>query len=457
MLRTVPFLLAAAAAAQLAAGDAPRPDVIVVLLDDVSEDALRLYGGAAAMPNLERMAAEGLHVRTAWACPLCGPTRMALFTGLYAPRTGAFTNSNPTVPLDAPRSRSFPRVLAKHGYRTGWFGKTHFMEDPAATGFRTSLTCRSWPGYDGPKQDADANEHSMYAASWYWHPGLVHDGKGVPTTAEDFGPELETDALVKFIGAGAEPYLAMWTTNLPHLERIPGGKGWRRVDVPRIDANGRRVPGAREPGTLVSNLAYVDHCLGRIRAAVEAAGRAERTVIIVLGDNGTAGPEARDKNRTEDQRAVQVPFVVWAPGFAKGARGEQTHLIDVSDIAPTCLELAGTPAKSREGLDGHSFAPLITGAAYTPREHILSFCYDRVWIRDARWLLDGRGRLLDTSRPGSGDEPFAAAGDDAEAGAARARFRAIEQALPIDRSSAAWKSSVKTSPYPPREKAGATP
>ena len=93
------------------------------------------------------------------------------------------------------------KVLQSAGYATAMFGKSHFSNNPHVDlGFDEYCIARFWPGYDGPPQaPAAKGKASMYAVQWYWHPGLVADGRGVPARPDDFGPDLEVDRIRNFI------------------------------------------------------------------------------------------------------------------------------------------------------------------------------------------------------------------------------------------------------------------
>jgi arylsulfatase A-like enzyme len=85
------------------------------------------------------------------------------------------------------------------------------------------------------------------------------------------------------------------------------------------------------------------------------------------------------------------------------------ELVDLSDVLPTVAELAGAALPDDHPIDGHSFAPLLKGEPFTPREWIYAYVGDRRTVRTKRWMLEDNsprhfGRLYDCgdSRDGSG-------------------------------------------------------
>ncbi len=396
----------------------PRPNIILVLADDLSARDLALYGGPIRTPNLDRMARLGVAFRDAWSAPLCGPSRAILHTGKYPHHQGYYENQiTPKVPFfrDA-RHLPLLKMAAGAGYATGMFGKIHHGGDPAEYGAQEHCLARYWEGYDGPFQKKTEPRGGMYAISWYWHPGVVVNGVGLPTGPEDFGPEIECDHLLRFIDRNRDrPFFAYWPSNLPHMAHDPKADRWYYTDVPELDAGDRRT-GRRVKGSLASTVAYLDAQIGRILAHLERSGIADRTVLIFTADNGTADG---DKGSYDRDFAIRVPFV--ASGGPVRPIGESRALVDFTDIWPTVADLVGHDGAANA--DGKSVAPLLLGQPFVPRETIRMAMGDGRWIRDADWLLDGRGRFWDTRGAPSQDayRDVSQSGDP-EVAAARERF-----------------------------------
>ena len=412
-----------------------RPNVIFILADDVSARELSIYDGDIPMPNLDRMAEQGVQFHTAWAAPKCAPTRAVLMTGKYPYNTGYWNNSgqnmaDPSTPFfEDERHLPLLEMARQAGYTTGWFGKIHNgePEDMKALGVDTYLTYRRWPGYEGPLQKkGPQHADHMYGVSWYWYPGIIVDGEGLPTTPEQFGPDLELDYLLDFVAENRDrPFVAYWPSNLPHKAYDPETGKWYYTDVPELDAEGNWT-GGKVPGSLEATMHYFDFLLGRLNAALKKEGLADNTVVFFAGDNGTAG---KDKGLYDGDRALRVPFVV---GGGPVARQGLTHtLIDFTDIWPTVARLTGYDGPMNT--DGYGFAPLLLGEPYEPRGFCRMAMHNARWMRTQKWLLDGRGHLYDVEGAQSREDYVDVTGsDDPEVRVARRRLQAhLDKFMPL--------------------------
>jgi arylsulfatase A-like enzyme len=161
-MRTRAFGLALAAivtAASFAAADSKKPNIVFILADDLGYTDLACYGSQYyETPNLDRLAAQGLKFTHGYTCgPNCQPTRAALMTGQYGPRTGIYTvggtdrfdtSSRPLVPVPNvteldPAKVTVAESLKKAGYATAMFGKWHLGQGdshhPSAQGFDEAI------------------------------------------------------------------------------------------------------------------------------------------------------------------------------------------------------------------------------------------------------------------------------------------------------------------------------
>lgn len=434
----VPLLLTPLTVLQAADVAKPvnRPNIIFILADDVSARDLSLYGGPVEMPVLDRLAKQGIQFNNAWSAPLCGPTRAMLHTGKYPHHQGYYENNVfPRVAFyDDPRHLPMLRMAKAAGYATGMFGKMHFGDDDDAgkygAKYGADVQCiyRYWKGYDGPSQRPDGARDGMYGVPWYWHPGLVLNGVGIPTTADDFGPDIELKQLLTFVEDNRNhPFMAYWPCNLPHQERTPesGYQSFEFTAVPELDAHGKKT-GRKVVGTQQSNLEYFDFLIGRLQDRLQQLGLAENTVIFFAGDNGNA--TNGDKGSYGRDFAIRVPFVV--SGGPVKPLGLSDTLVDFTDIWPTVANLTGYTGAMNT--DGHSFAPYLLGQPFTPRTTIQMAMNNARWLRDRDWLLDGRGRFFDLrGAPKQKDYKDVSESHDPEVVAARKRFEVLLKDIPL--------------------------
>jgi len=382
------------AAHPLLAEDRPaptRPNVILILLDDLSAKELTPYGGAGiTTPHIDRLAADGVCFKTAWATPVCGPSRAMLFTGRYATQTRFWDNAVfPRRPIWE-NHLMLSRVLRDSGYATGMYGKAHFGEDPKTDlGFSDYCICRTWPGYTGKPQGLNNAKTGMYAGQWYYHPALVANDKGIKTSPDDFGPDIEVQHLLAFIDKNKQrPFFAYWATNLPHKQYSPEAK-WHYTDVPELTPDGTPT-GKRVPGSLKSNVEYADHLIGKILSALTTAGVLDNTLVIITADNGTAD---YGKNVLTSEVGPRVPFIVAGPGVKK--QGPSDHLVSLADVFPTLVELCGAKVRADYDFNGASFARALRGERGKGRNWLYSHLASGTWIRNDRWLKDAAGNFWD--------------------------------------------------------------
>ncbi len=417
------------------------PNIIFILADDVSADELSPYGGAISMPNLQKLADDGVLFRNSWATPVCAPSRAMLMTGKYPHHTGYYENPvAPEIPFwKDPRHLPVLKMMKEAGYATSMVGKIHpgDVSVVGSLGADDSMISWYWPGHDGPRQNHwSPQRQDMYGVSWYWHPGVVQNGKGVPTTSKDFGPDLELKHLLEFTATDRDkPFLACWATNLPHkaneeVAGLPEGR-WYYTDVPALDKKGRPT-GAKVHGTLKSNMQYLDHLLGRLRQGLARQGRSKDTIIFFSADNGTAdirgSNQVMDKNSYDRDNGIRVPLVVG--GGPVKSRGSSEVLVDFTDFWPTFAQLGGY--RGPINTDGHSFAPYLLGEPFVPRETIQMAMNNARWVRDKEWLLDGRGRFYDTRGAANRDEyRDVSESKEPEVIAARKRFEKYLEKIPL--------------------------
>jgi hypothetical protein len=197
--------------------------------------------------------------------------------------------------------------------------------------------------------------------------------------------------------------------------------------------------------------------MGRLLDALHESGLDRNTLVIFIGDNGTAG----SGKGTLTELGARVPCIIRGPGVRSGV--VSNALADLTDILPTLADLAGTKLPADIPFDGRSLLPLLKGETTSHREWIYSHLDDGRILRDSRWLLEidkgGRGeRLIDCgqSRNGSGYAEVNPA-ENPEAAAARRRFTEILSAIPEPKPSTATAAQLKNRKGNSADKSAADP
>ncbi|HTG33734.1 MAG TPA: sulfatase-like hydrolase/transferase [Thermoanaerobaculia bacterium] len=322
----------------------PRPNLVVVLSDDHRWDTLGAAGNPAVItPVMDRMAREGVYFRQATvSVSQCHPVRASLITGLPAYRHGVYSIQfqAPGVAGTLCRRPTVASLLRESGYHTVMVGKWHLPSPPQECGFDE---VRTWL----PGGSAD-----------YRDPELVRGTSGKPGIVAGFTQEIFTDDALGFLrgeAAQAGPFLLWLGFTAPHFPYEPNPE--------RIEAlyAGRRDEELLPPGfprDVAANdwrhydqaVSHLDEQLGRLLAALRETGLAERTVVVLLGDNGymmgersLGGPgSGANGKQVPYESSLRVPFVLLGPGLPKALVSDLP--VSSLDLPPTLLSLAGLPA-----------------------------------------------------------------------------------------------------------------
>lgn len=333
------------------------PNIVLILADDMGRECLGAYGSTYPTPNLDRLAAEGLKFNYAFSQPLCTPTRVQIMTGKYNYKNYTrfgFLNHD---------QKTFANLAKDAGYTTAIAGKWQLGPNdklPAHFGFdRYCLWQLSYPRKQGER---------------YAKPLIEQDGKTLSATNDDYGPDIFSDYLLKFIEENKDrKFLAYYPMALVHDPFLPtpDSKSWA------TDVEGRHRNDTINFRDMVQ---YTDKIVGKITDRLKALGLYENTIIIFTGDNGTGrriitpmkdGARIPGGKGQTLSRGHHVPFIVnWGTGRYK--QHETDDLLDFTDILATIGDIVGVKAPAAWDTDGISILPQIRGEAGKKREWIFS-------------------------------------------------------------------------------------
>jgi arylsulfatase A-like enzyme len=326
-----------------------KPNIIFILTDDQRWDALGYAGNPIIQtPNMDALAASGLYFRNAFVTtPICAASRATLFTGLYE-RTHDYTFGKPNL-RDEYMYRSYPYLLRKAGYKTGFVGKfgvkvNEGIEDSLFnTGKKTSFPyLKEVDGKTVHLADINgnhaidfikANKESPFCLSLsFWSPH-ADDGAEEQYFWPEYVDSLYTDDVIP-LPETADP--AFFDALPEFLRTSMNRKRWYwRYDNP--EKRQKMVKG------YYRMISTVDHVIGRIRTVLAEEGLAGNTVIMLMGDNGYfLGERGYAGKWTLHEHSIRVPLIIYDPRQPGSERGKTFgEMVLNVDVTPTILALAG--------------------------------------------------------------------------------------------------------------------
>ncbi|MCH8044044.1 MAG: arylsulfatase [Planctomycetes bacterium] len=410
---------------------AERPNIVLVMVDDMGYSDLGCYGGEIKTPNIDRLASRGIRFTQFYNCAKCETTRATLLSGQYHPAVGIRNLRNCVTIAEAMRAG---------GYTTLMTGKWHLKSTPIQRGFdryfgHLSGACNFFTGDDTFRLDDKPFE--------------------VPKTGF-YTTDANTDYAIRFLRAADKnkPFFLYVAYNAPHyplqapkeeVDKYRGKYkiGWdelrrrrlarmkslgivasnqklgpRPADVPAWDTLGKAERDEHDllMATYAGMIDRVDQNIGRLIAQLEKMEAWENTLLLFLSDNG-ACPFQRTAQKTRDEKlmpwdpasywtydrgwahacntpfrqykqnqhegGISTPLIAhWPQGIKK--RGTITHQPGhLVDIMATCLDVGGVDyPKTQAGkpigpLHGHSLAPIFAGKKRKPHEAIFFTFYGK--------------------------------------------------------------------------------
>lgn len=389
LLATV-FTIAVACLAA-AEGEASRPNVLFIAVDDLRPE-LGCYGvERVSSPNIDRLAAEGLVLERAYCnVAVCGASRACLVTGIRA-TASRFTSYLTRADEDAPDLPTLGETFKAAGYTTLSFGKiTHHTDDSP----------ESW------SRPAARAEGDWSGAGYFTRPnrGLGRGVKGDPTEYVDRPDEDYPDGVTATwaegtlaeLAADDRPFFLALGFLKPHLpfnapttyrDRYPEAAvalsphptppegcppvalhSWGELRAYRGIPKDGPLDESRARELVRGYLActsFIDAQIGRVLAALAAAGLEDDTIVVLWGDHGwNLGDHGLWCKHATFETSMRVPLILRVPGRGEGSRS--TALVETVDLYPTLCALAGIPVP--EHCVGLDLQPLLDDPEHQLRE-----------------------------------------------------------------------------------------
>ena len=370
-----------------AQGATPKPNVVLIMMDDLGYGDLGSYGGPdTKTPNIDRLAREGVRLTDAYANGVvCTPTRAALISGRYQQRVGldgvlTLEDTARGLPVTG---TSLPALLKANGYATALFGKWHL-------GYKREFSPRA--------HGFDEFFGFLEGAHDYYVGGLLEDT--MPVRPHGYLTDAITERSVNFIQRQrSNPFFLEVAYNAVHWPFQPPNRPQRdtgaRSGLGLLQLASDSVPATR--ADYVKMLERADEGVGKILAALEQRGLARSTLVIFTNDNGgewlSRNAPLFHRKGTVWEGGIRVPLIVRWPGeLPAGKTSGQVAL--TMDITASILAATSTRAPQNYRPDGIDVLPILRGAPTVGRRVFWRTPAGRapqLAVRSGRWklLVDG--------------------------------------------------------------------
>jgi arylsulfatase A-like enzyme len=395
----------------------PRPNIIVVMADDMGFSDLGCYGGEIRTPTIDRLASEGVRFSQFYNCAVCGPSRAALMTGCYPWKVGQEPGKSIFANLKG-NCATIPELMKDADYRTCAVGRL----DMTVGGDWHDVADLS-KGLDrflgSPCGGAGNYYKEAKGTPWF------KDGKRFDRPTGAYSTDLISDFVADFITSSGEDekpffiYVSHYATHWPLQADEADVAPYRKIyeNTPREELMQARLDRQIETGLIPSGtrlhpealnakpgakgyletermalhaamVGSIDRSLAKTIAALKAADKLDNTLILVLSDNGAShqmnldrkvppgvrpgsmetflnqGPAIAALNNTPFRNykqsnyegGIASPLIAWWPGGIKEPGRIDRSLLHIADIMATCLELSG--ASYPEKFRNHMIMPL---------------------------------------------------------------------------------------------------
>lgn len=354
---------------------APLPNIVFIMADDLGYSDPNCYGSKFYdTPNINQLAKQGMRFTNGYASsPNCAPTRAALMTGQYSPRTGVYTvgstnrfnwRSRPLRPVDnieeLPLNKMLlPQALKQAGYTTGIIGKWHLGSQPGHT--PTERGFDEFFGFLGGGSDYMKIRSLLRGTEQVEEKEYLTDAFGREAVTFIRKHQKKPFFLYLAFNAVHTPLQAPEKLKKPYNNKPPFG-------------------GQKNP-TYAAMVASMDTNVGKVLTSLHDLGLEDRTLVIFSSDNGGVGgyqnAGIRQKDITDNsplkggkgmlyEGGIRIPYIFrWPSHIPSGSTCDQP--INSVDLYPTLLEVAGTKRPTDYVLDGTSYLELLKGKTGAPR------------------------------------------------------------------------------------------
>lgn len=376
-------ILVAETSALTATGAESRPNVVLIVIDDLGWADLGCYGSKFhKTPNLDRLASEGMRFTQAYAaCPVCSPTRAAILTGRYPQRMNLTTwlpghpdrpanrLKQPEINQQLPATETtIAEALKPAGYVSASIGKWHLGGEgsaPTDHGFDINV--------------AGDQAGSPYS---YFAPYQNKNGKSIPGLEQAPADEYLTDRLAAeaetFLDAHSQKAFFLY---LPHYAVHTPLKAKQEM-IARYGAMPAQANGSQINPIYAAMMESMDQAVGRVVKKLDDLKLTDKTLVIFTSDNGglcngngqiipaTSNAPLRDGKSHLYEGGIRVPLIVKWPGVVKpGSTSDE--IVSSIDFLPTILSACGVQNDANaNSVDGLNLRPVLEGGGKLSRDAV---------------------------------------------------------------------------------------
>lgn len=431
-------VLVLAASCVTAALHGSPPNILLVCVDDLKPLTGSYGDPIARTPNIDRLAARGVQFDRGYCNQaVCGPSRYNLMLGTRSTTSGLYQFGRDFRAV-YPNAVTLPQYFKQHGYRAESVGKIfhvgHGNYDDAASWSVPSFKDRvveyllpeSTSGGKLTREEAYFGNIKTSVPHFELPRGAAWEKVDVPDNAYADG-RVATESIRRLQEAkrSRQPFFLAVGFARPHLPFTVPRKYWDLYDPAKLPLASNPNPPAGAPPyalkkigelnqyepvpdrtpvaedlqrTLIhgyyAGVSYVDAQIGRVLDELDALGLADRTVVLLWGDNGySLGTHGDWTKHTNYEDSNRIPYIFAGPGIARGAR--TAALIETVDIYPTLCALAELPAPAGpQPIEGLSQMPVLRDPKAAVKDHVYHAFPRRRPDRNQEWL----GRAIRTER-----------------------------------------------------------
>ncbi len=380
---------------------AERPNILILIADDLGWADVGYHGSEIETPNIDRLAKTGVTLEKHYVTPMCSSTRACLQSGRYSTRYGLDSATNDLVyPFG---TTTLAAALQSMGYRTGITGKWHLGSKPEWGPLHFGFDHCYGALAGGIDQYLHLYKKGPYQQTWQRDQEFLEE--------EGHATDLFAREAIRWIEASEKdeaPFFIQVAYTAVHIP-IQEPDEWVKPYEGKIENESRR--------RFAACATHMDHTIGQMVEALERTGQLDDTLIIFTSDNGGSGPwededkypgeylpcpvlglntPLRGRKGTVYEGGIRVPaFVHWPKKLQPFTLERPIHVVD---WMPTLLALTGYEGDTEDlKWDGKDIWPLLTGEVTQPEARTMYFKRGggRA-LRHGPWKLvvDGKKELL---------------------------------------------------------------